>query len=93
MSTLPEQGVHLAQLGRHPLRDRLASQRETSRSRLSAHVREAEERERLGSAEVVPPAVLGSESPKLDQAGLLGIQLQVEPGETLHQVLLELLGV
>jgi hypothetical protein len=42
---------------------------------------------------VVPPAVLGSESPKLDQAGLLGIQLQVEPGETLHQVLLELLGV
>jgi hypothetical protein len=40
-----------------------------------------------------PPAVLGGEPPELDQAGLLGIQLQVEPGKTLHQVLLEPLGV
>src|SRR4051794_7107411 len=57
MPTLPEQGVHLTQLGRHSLRDRLAPQREPSRSRLPAHVREAEERERLGPAEAPPPAV------------------------------------
>ena len=61
--------------------------------RLSAHVREAEESERLRPAEVVPPAVLGGEPPELDQSGLLGVQLQVEPPETLHQVLLELFGV
>ena len=61
--------------------------------RLPAHVREAEERERLGPAEAAPPAVLGSEPPELDQAGLLGVQLQVEPGETLHQVLVEPLGI
>src|SRR5271166_3788043 len=90
---LHEQGVHLAQLGRHFLRDRLAPQREPSRSRLPAHVREAEERERLGPAEAPPSAVLGGEPPELDQAGLLGIQLQVEQGKTLHQVRLEPLGV
>src|SRR5712691_84883 len=92
-AALPEQGVHLAQLGRHPLRDRLAPQREPSRSRLPADVREAEERERLGPAEAPPPAVLGGEPPELDQARLLGVELQVEPGETLHQVRVEPLGV
>ena len=93
VTALHEQGVHLAQLGRHFLRDRLAPQREPSRSRLPAYVREAEERERLGPAEAAPPAVLGGEPPELDQAGLLGVQLQVEPGETLHQVRLEPLGI
>ncbi|MHB1598746.1 MAG: hypothetical protein ACYCXY_07620 [Acidimicrobiales bacterium] len=52
-----------------------------------------EERERLGPAEVVSPAVLDGEPPELDQAGLLGVQLQVELGQALHQVLVELLGV
>ena len=43
VTALHEQGVHLAQLGRHSLRDRLAPQREPSRPGLPAHVREAEE--------------------------------------------------
>jgi hypothetical protein len=66
VTALPEQGVHLAQLGRHSLRDRLAPQREPSRSRLPAHVREAGERERLGPAEAAPPAVLGGEPVPLE---------------------------
>ena len=90
---LPEQGVHLAQLGRHFLRDRLAPQREPSRPGFPAHVREAEERERLGPAKAAPPAVPAGEPPELDQAGLLGVELQVEPGKTFHKVRMEPLGV
>jgi hypothetical protein len=93
VAALREQFVHLAQLGRHLLRDRLAPQREPSRSRLPADVRKADERERLRLSEAPPPAVPGGEPPELDQAGLLGVQFQAEPGEAFHQVRVEPLGV
>src|SRR5664280_635233 len=93
MTPSHDQGFHLAQLGRHSFSDRLPPQREPSSPRLRAHVREAEECERLGPAEAPSPAVLDSEPPKLDQARLLGVELQAEPGETLHQVRVEPLGV
>src|SRR5664280_370904 len=93
MTPSHDQGFHLAQLGRHSFSDRLPPQREPSSPRLRAHVREAEECERLGPAEAPSPAVLDGEPPKLDQARLLGVELQAEPGETLHQVRVEPLGV
>ena len=93
VTALHEQGVHLAQLGRHSPRDCLTPQREPSCPRLPAHVRISEEAERLGPAEAPPPAVLGSEPPELDQARLPGVEFQAEPGETLHQVRVEPLGV
>jgi hypothetical protein len=50
-------------------------------------------RPRPGPAQAPSPAVLDGEPPKLDQARLLGVELQAEPGETLHQVRVEPLGV
>ena len=93
ISASPKQVFHLTQLGRYPFRDRLAPQREPSLPRLRAYVREAEKGERFGPPETAPSAVLGGEAPELNQTGFLGVQFQAELGETLRQVLVELLGI
>jgi len=68
----------LSQLGPHPLRAGLALQPEAPGPRLRAVVREAEEVERLGLADAPRRPVSGRVAPELDEARLVGVQLQVE---------------
>ena len=93
VTALHEQGVHLTQLGRHSLRDRLAPQREPPRSRLPAHVREAEEVERLGEAEPRRLRFWAANRPNSIRRVFSAFSSRLEPGKTLHQVRLEPLSV
>src|SRR6266542_1188348 len=83
----------LLELGPHPLGDRDAPEPEPPAPGLPADVREAQEVERLRLSEPVRLAVRGGEPPELDQASLVGMQLQGELREPLAKVVEELLGV
>ena len=70
--------LDLAQLRPHPPRVGDALERETSAPVLRADVREAEEVERLRLAEAAHLPSFGGEPSELDQARLLGRQLQTK---------------
>src|ERR1043166_5261483 len=93
VQTPPQLGLHLAELGLHPLPDRLPHPREPPTPLLPADVREAEEVERLRLPLPGPPPVLGREWPEFPKPGLLGVQLQPEPREPLTQLGQEPLSV
>src|SRR5512132_476361 len=56
-------------------------------------MREAQELERLRAPEAALCSLLGGEPPQADQARLVGVERQPEPGQTIGQVLAESLGV
>src|SRR5918993_4181970 len=85
--------VDLVKLGPHPFLDRDAPQPELSAPALPADVREAQEIERFGLAEPTLRPVLAGEPPELDEACLVGVQLQGELREPLAEVPEELFGV
>src|SRR5215218_5061403 len=76
----------LGQLGSHPLRDGLTRQPEVPGLGLRADVREAQEVERLGLADASRRAVAGGEPPELDEARLVGMQLQTELREPVAKI-------
>src|SRR5262245_2877684 len=87
-------GLHLLQLRRHPLSHRSPQHNEASRlPRLPAAVREPKEVKGLGLSLSSPIAVAGGEPPKLDQSGLLRVQLQAKLGESLLEIHEKLLGL
>jgi len=71
-----------------PFRDRLPQHPELPGPGLPTDVREAQEFKRLRLAEPPGLPVPGGEPSELDQPGLLGLQLQPEPGETLSRAIL-----
>ena len=74
-----EVGFHLAELRLQPFTNRLPQHRKHPVAPLlPADVREAEEVERLGLPLAEPLSVRGRERPELQEARLLGIQLQPE---------------
>jgi hypothetical protein len=77
----------------HPLRRGPPHQQESPTAASSrTDVREAEEVERLRRpSEALIPSILGGEPAKLDQAGLLGVQLQGELEQALAEFYEELL--
>src|SRR6266511_4669519 len=83
----------LLELGPHPLGDRDAPEPEPPAPGLPADVREAQEVERLRLSEPVRLAVRGGEPPELDQASLVGMQLQGELRDPVAKIVEELLGV
>src|SRR3989442_956685 len=83
----------LFQFGLPPRTHRLPQHREATRPRLRAAMREAEEVEGLGLPVAPPSPVLVREATKLDEARLVGMQLQTEPLKPLTQLGEEPLGV
>src|SRR5205807_6990252 len=77
----------------HPLLARLTLEREAPLPVLPADVREAQEVERLRLALSSPLAIPSGIPPELDQARLLGLQLQSELPHPLAQLFLEPLRV
>ena len=81
------------ELGPHPLRVGDPLELETSRPGFPACVREAKKAKRLRLAKTPRLPSLGGVPSELDQARLLGVQLQVELREPFAKVCLEPLGV
>ena len=67
--------LHLLALVPHARGHRLSAHDEPSLPRLSAVVRESEEVEGLGLAHATLPTSLGRKASKLDQTGLIRMQL------------------
>src|SRR6266568_8923673 len=86
MSATHEFLLDLRKLRPHPLRDRLPPDPEPPCLREAAHVREAEEVERLRFPVAPSPPMPGSVPPELDEPGLLGMQLQPELREPLAKI-------
>src|SRR5262245_40860912 len=86
--------LHLSQLLPQPLPHRPPPQHEFPPLRLPADMREAEEVEglRLPLLPSLPPT-LGGEPTELEEAGLLGVQLQRELPQAFAELLEELRGV
>src|SRR5439155_2033637 len=93
VATRHQRGLDLLELARNAFIDRSTPDRETAVLGLPAHVREAEEVERLGATEATLRALLRGEPPEADQARLLGVERQAEHGQALLQVFPEALGV
>ncbi len=91
---MPKLGFDLAQLRLQPLPHRLPKDREPPVAPLlPAEVRKAEEAEGLRLAPTATPAVFGRERPGLQQAGLVGMQFQLELAESFRQIGPEPLGI
>jgi hypothetical protein len=85
---------HFMQLRRHPLTHRSPQHHKApSLPRLPAAMREAKEVKGLRLSRPSPIAIAGGEPPKLDQSGLLGMQLQAELGKSLLEIHEELLSL
>src|SRR6266702_282049 len=94
MQALSQFGFHLSELRLQALAHRLPQDRETAIAPLGgADVREAKEVERLGFAQTLACAAFGSKRPKLQQPGLLRIQLQAELAQPLGQLRSKPLGI
>ncbi len=76
MPASPKFGSHLFQLGPQPLPHRVPSEREPTRSRPAAAMRQAEEVERLWLTLSAPLAPFGCVPPELNQACLFRVQFQ-----------------
>ncbi len=83
----------LLEFGSHPFGNRGPPQPEPSVLSVPANVREAQEVERLRLPDTPLRAMLGRKAPKLDQASLVGVQLQAEPGESFAQIVKEPISV
>jgi len=93
VQAFPQLGLNLVELGLHPLAYRMPQHREPPVTRFPANVREAEEIERLGSAQSRPMPVFVRIPPELQQACLCGVQLQAELCESFAQLRQEPLGI
>jgi hypothetical protein len=83
MQASPEFLFDLLELGPHPLLHRLAEHDELPLAGQPATVREAQEVERLRLAFAPFGLLLVREASEPQQPGLVGVQFQVEPGESL----------
>jgi hypothetical protein len=89
----PQEVADLAQRALEPFPHRLALELEASLPVSCTDVREAEEVEGLRLAQATTFTVAGGEPPELDQARLGRVQRQLEPGESLAELVLEPLRV
>src|SRR5271167_1379782 len=89
----PEFDFHLAQLGLQPFTYRLPQYRKPPAARLPTDMREAKKVEGFGLPVSTPLPVLVRVGTEFQEAGLLGMQLQLELPKTLGQFLPAALGI
>ena len=89
----PKLLLNLSQLASHAFTDRLASYHEAPQTVLPAHMREAQEVERLGFPFSSTAPVLFGEPPELDPARLIWVQFQAKLAQSLSQIFQKVIGV
>ena len=93
MPVLPEGVLDLRQLGPHPLLIGIASELELPITAGTTDVREPKKRQRFGSPLTPSGSIAGRIAPKLDEAGLLRMEVQGKGGEAFMEGDEKLLGV
>jgi len=86
MPALAEYLVDTRQGPVDPFRDRFATKPKASSPGLRAVVREAQKVERFRLARPAPASVHNREPPELNEAGLVRVEAETEPGQPLPHV-------